>query len=125
MYSLKSVLILFLGGGLGTVLRYMISRALNPLSPNFVWGTFGINILGSLLLGLLVGYSLKYPTISQQAWFPFLAVGLCGGFTTFSSLALENYNFIKSGQFLEFSLYLSASVILGIGAIAAGIFISK
>lgn len=125
MNALKPILLLFLGGGLGTVLRYIASKALNPLSSHFAWGTFGVNILGSLLLGLLVGYSLKHPQISQQDWYPFLAIGLCGGFTTFSSFALENHNFLKNGQFMEFALYLSTSIVLGVLAIAAGVFISK
>jgi len=125
MEQLKILFVLFIGGGLGTVLRSVFSKLLNPISEHFYWGTFGVNIIGSLLLGFLIGLTYKNPLFASQSLYLFLAVGLCGGFTTFSAFALENNNLLKNGQFLEFALYLAASIILGILAIGLGLWMSK
>ena len=121
---MKQVLLVFLGGGLGSVLRYAISIRLNPILTNFYLGTFLVNILGCLLIGLLCGLSSKQHLISPTTSL-LLATGFCGGFTTFSTFALEKYNLLKSGQLMALFVYLALSVLVGILAVALGIYLSK
>lgn len=120
---LKNLLLVFIGGGLGSSLRYIIGKYLNTgsLVP---YGTFLVNILGSLILGMVLGWALKNNTLNNPANL-ILGVGFCGGFTTFSTFSFENYSLIRSGDYLSFSVYFFGSLILGILAILIGILISK
>ena len=85
---------LFIGGGFGTLLRYGLSKIGNPWSDHFFWGTFSVNIIGCLLLGLIIGLSYKNPALASAPLYSFLAIGFCGGFTTFSTFAFENQAFL-------------------------------
>ncbi|WP_422860525.1 fluoride efflux transporter CrcB [Flagellimonas sp. S174] len=116
---MKQALLVFLGGGLGSMLRYLISKPLNDFHNNFYLGTFTVNIVGCLLIGIIMGMASKNQALSQQSVL-FFATGLCGGFTTFSAFAFEKHSFIKEGAFLPFLIYLASSVILGILAVALG-----
>ncbi len=120
----KQLLLIFLGGGLGSVLRYLISKSLNSETLSLPYGTFTVNILGSLLLGLFVGFAARHEFFSSNLIL-FLAVGFCGGFTTFSSFALENQALLRSGDYLNFFFYAFGSIILGILAVFLGLFLSK
>ncbi|WP_172822413.1 fluoride efflux transporter CrcB [Christiangramia echinicola] len=120
---MKNLILVFIGGGLGSSLRFIISKYLNSdhLLP---YGTFLVNIIGSLLLGMILGWALKTNSLTSPANI-LLGVGFCGGFTTFSTFSFENYSLIKTGDYLSFSIYFFGSLILGILAILAGILISK
>ena len=120
----KQLLLIFLGGGLGSVLRYLISKSLNLETAFIPFGTFAVNILGSLLLGLIVGIAAKSDIFSSNTVL-FLAIGFCGGFTTFSSFAFENQALLRSGDYLNFFFYSFGSIILGILAVFLGLFLSK
>ena len=119
---LRNALLVFLGGGLGSVLRYFISKRLNNL--HFPFGTLTVNILGSFLLGLVLGFILRNENLSQPFHLLF-AIGFCGGFTTFSTFALENQVFLKSGEYFSFFLYTFGSIFAGLLAVFAGLLISK
>jgi len=121
---MKNLILVFLGGGLGSVLRYVFSKFLNNSQDGIPYGTFTANIIGSLLIGFILGYAFKHNTISQSTLL-FLATGFCGGFTTFSSFAYENHIFLKSGDLLSFSLYTIGSFILGFSAVFLGIWLVK
>jgi fluoride exporter len=121
---MKHILLVFLGGGLGSVLRYIISKALNPSYSNFYFGTFLVNILGCLLIGIILGFSLKDNYLTQNQTL-LLATGFCGGFTTFSTFALENQTFLKNGDLINFAIYTISSVVIGIVAISIGIWLAK
>jgi fluoride exporter len=82
-----------------------------------VYGTFTVNIIGSLLLGVLMGYFLKEGHVSNNVHL-FMATGFCGGFTTFSTFAFENQAFLRSGDYTQF-LYYIGSIGLGILAIVS------
>ncbi len=121
---MKQAFLVFLGGGIGSCLRYLISKSLNPIFSNFFLGTFLVNVIGCLIIGIILGYTIKDSFLSQNQVL-LLATGFCGGFTTFSAFAYENHQLLKIGDYLNFSLYTLGSVILGILAVFLGLWISK
>ena len=120
---MKQVLLVFLGGGAGSILRFLISRSLQNQS-GIPYGTFTVNILGSLLIGILIGLSLRNNLISNNLYL-LLATGFCGGFTTFSAFAAENQAFLRAGDLYHFALYSLGSLIFGFGAVFVGLFLSR
>lgn len=120
---IKQVLLVFLGGGVGSVLRFLISKNLNPLSSIPV-GTLLVNFSGSLLIGFILGLGLKQEVISTNTTL-LLATGFCGGFTTFSAFSFENQALLKSGDYLNFGIYSAGSIFLGIAAVLIGLWLSK
>jgi CrcB protein len=123
--SLKAVLIVFAGSGLGGVARYSIQTFILKLYPHiFPFGTLAVNILGCFLIGIFYALSERSGMLSAE-WRIALTTGFCGGFTTFSAFAYENVSLLKTGNYLFVSLYIIASVVLGIVAVFAGIFAMK
>ena len=120
----KQVLLVFAGGGIGSVLRYLICKYLNSTDSGIPYGTFAANVIGSLLIGIILGLAVKQNTLSENQIL-FLATGFCGGFTTFSTFAYENHLFLKSGDFTSFALYTIASFIVGFLAVFGGIYLVK
>ncbi|GAB1857296.1 fluoride efflux transporter CrcB [Flavobacteriaceae bacterium MHTCC 0001] len=121
---MKQLLLVFLGGGLGSVLRFIIGKLLNNTQNGIPYGTFAANILGSLLIGIILGLAAKNDTLSQNQTL-LLATGFCGGFTTFSTFAYENHIFLKSGDFISFAIYSVASFVLGFLAVFLGMYLVK
>lgn len=120
---MKHLLLVFLGGGAGSALRFFISRSLNEATI-LPLGTLLVNVLGSLLIGFILGMGYRQQILSTDAIL-LLATGFCGGFTTFSAFAYENQVFLKSGDFMSIGIYTISSLILGIAAVFGGIYISK
>jgi CrcB protein len=117
---LKTILLIGSGGFVGSVARYFISR-LN-LSNSFFSipvGTLLVNITGSLLIGFLMGLAERSTILTQEARL-FLMVGLCGGFTTFSSFTMENLSLLHNGQIFQILIYTALSVLLGFFAVWIG-----
>jgi fluoride exporter len=122
---MRTLLIVGTGGFLGSVSRFLASRFIQNIFPEpFPLGTFLVNITGCFLIGVIYGASEK-SSLLTQGWKLFLAVGFCGGFTTFSTFANENLALLRDGEFFMFFLYTSLSVFLGIAATFAGVLITK
>ena len=121
---MKQLLLVFVGGGLGSALRYLLGSLMNSSSNNIPFGTFTANVLGSLLIGVILGVALKNNTLTSSQTL-LLATGFCGGFTTFSAFAYENYEFLKSGDYYSFGMYTIGSFIVAIIAVLFGLYISK
>ena len=118
---IKDLLLVGLGGGVGSMLRFLTSR----LSARFIsseWtlvGTFIANIVGCFLIGLLAGWLL--PNLGKnENWSLLLITGFCGGYTTFSAFAIENLQLWQSGHSFLFILYIFFSISLGVLAVWGG-----
>lgn len=122
---MKLVFIIGVGGGIGSMLRYLaqvfVSRHL-PLA--FPWGTFLVNCTGCFLIGLLYAISAKHAWMTVE-WRMLLITGLCGGYTTFSSYSYESISLFKQGAYSYFFLYTLLSVALGLLATLGGAAIFK
>lgn len=116
--------LVFIGGGSGSVLRYLIGRYFKQAEQNVFLGTFIVNIFGSLFIGLLFGLAEKNHILTPNQTL-LLATGFCGGFTTFSTFALENSSLIKSGNYFTLFLYIASTVTIGILAVFFGMYLSK
>jgi len=121
---MKNFLLVFVGGGLGSGLRYLISKYLNSNLGSFPLGTFAVNIIGSLIIGLVLGYAAKENSLSHNQVL-LLATGFCGGFTTFSAFAQENFQLLKTGDIMQFSIYTIGSIVVGLFAVFIGLYIAK
>jgi CrcB protein len=122
---LKTILLVGFGGAIGSIFRYLSHWLTSKyFQSTFPLSTFLVNILGSLLIGLFIGYLGKYFPENHPLKF-LLIVGFCGGFTTFSSFALENYNLLQGNQQIIAYLYIIASIILTITAVGFGNYLAK
>lgn len=122
---IKALLLVGAGGFLGSILRFLCYQYIDKyITGSFPIATFTVNIIGSLIIGMVVGFSLRENMLTAE-WRLFLAVGFCGGFTTFSSFSNDNISLIQHGEFLSLLSYISTSVIIGIAAVYLGIFITK
>lgn len=116
---MSNFLLVALGGGLGAAGRYGVSLALPARPGEWPWATFGINVVGSLLIGVLAGW-LSTRGDAGVPWRLFLGVGVLGGFTTFSAYSLETLRMIERGEWQMALLYALGSVLAGLAAVAVG-----
>ena len=122
---IRSILCVALGGALGSVARFLISKIVQgTFITAFPIGTFFVNITGCLLIGLLYGIFERNQIIDTELKL-ILTVGFCGGFTTFSTFMNESLHLLRGGNILYCSLYLAASVVLGFLAVYLGTNIIK
>ena len=120
---MQQIFLVFLGGGLGSVLRYITNKLCAPIT-HLPLATFLVNIIGCVAIGLIMGYVEKQQWASQTILLIFVT-GFCGGFTTFSAFALENQMFLKNGDVLGFLVYTLASIGLGILGVYLGYWLVK
>ena len=124
----KTLLLIFLGGGTGSLLRYAVQLMTDQhqrfSSPTlFPCSTFCVNLLGSFLIGLFYAWASRFNLSIETRLL--LTTGLCGGFTTFSTFSYESMNLLRQGYYMIFIAYISASISLGIVATLAGGWIGK
>jgi len=117
-------ILVFLGGGLGSLMRFWIGIWLNATPYYMPYGTFTVNVAGSFLIGLAGGLSAR-PAFHHPVLLYFVIAGFLGGFTTFSSFSFETVNLIRNGEWPAAFVYASTVVILGIFAAAFGFYAGK
>ena len=122
---MKFVLLVFLGGGIGSLGRYLLNRWISGLViSSFPYGTFITNVTGCFLIGFLVYFTERFGTVSLP-WRLFLVTGFCGGYTTFSSFSFENIELISNHQVFTFLAYTLASIAFGFLATFGGILLAR
>ena len=124
---MKEIAYIFIGGGVGSVLRYLaqisINERMSGIGFPFSWGTFIVNIAGSLLIVLFYSVSERWNLSMEMRLF--LTTGLCGGFTTFSTFSNDGLSLLRGEFYGTFLLYALLSIGLGLVAVLAGGAIGK
>lgn len=122
---MKTLLIIFAGGGMGSIVRYYLGQWITLVYPgSFPIGTLIVNVLACLVLGVATAFAdqkLLLGTSSKLFW----TVGFCGGFSTFSTFSNESLTLLNSGFQLTMLLYVLLSVVLCLGAVWTGLYLGK
>lgn len=118
--STRDLLLVAIGGAAGAASRYLVGRVMGPtVDAHFPWHTFLINVSGAFLIGLLLVLAAR---LGWPGWWrPLLAVGILGGYTTFSTFSLETVELLMRGQWATGSLYALGSLAAGLAAVYTGI----
>lgn len=124
---MQAALLVFVGAGLGGVLRHGVNiLCLRLFGPAFPWGTLTVNVVGSLAMGLIAGWLALRPDAAWSAGARlFLATGVLGGFTTFSAFSLDAAALWERGALMEAGLYAGASIVLSIAALVLGLALAR
>lgn len=132
IFNSTALLLVMIGGAFGSGLRYLLSELINQLVKTnfaqlsrFPWATFGINLFGSMLAGILYFFLIKNFGDSNQNMRLLILVGFLGGFTTFSAFSLDFFRLFIAGQYLQAAVYVAASVSLSILALFFGFYFTK
>ena len=121
---MNPIILVMSGGAIGAALRYGLSRALPISAAGWPWPTFAANVFGGLCMGVLTMWVMRGDNSAEPLRL-FLGVGVLGGFTTFSAFSLEMAQMVQRGQMGMAAIYAIMSVILALGAIFAGMAITK
>ena len=123
--SPQFILAVAVGGAIGSVARYLVAIGSGKIfGINFPWGILIINVTGSLLIGVFVGLFATKWDLPQSVRI-FLTVGICGGYTTFSTFSLDSYYLMERGQVLMALAYMIGSVVLSISALVGGLYLAR
>jgi CrcB protein len=118
-------LLLFLGGGIGTILRYEVSGLVQDhLGSSFPWGTFVVNVTGCLAIGLFATLADERGMLGSPARL-FLMVGVTGGYTTFSTFGLETWRLLQTGDLVPAFANVAGSVVVGLVSLVIGVFLGR
>jgi len=119
---IKNLLFVGLGGMLGSMLRYLIAVVIK--APAFPAATLTVNIIGSFIIAVVLGYAMKNAQFEMN-WRLFFATGVCGGFTTFSAFSIECMQLLQQQRYQTFIFYVGLSIVGGISATFAGVWLTK
>jgi CrcB protein len=118
---IKTLALIALGGAVGSVGRHGVNMlALRFMGPDFPWGTLAVNVIGSLMIGIIAGVLALLTEWSQELRL-FLVVGILGGFTTFSAFSLDSVLLWDRGAYLQMALYVGGSVLISIAGTIGGL----
>ncbi|WP_162628214.1 fluoride efflux transporter FluC [Arcticibacterium luteifluviistationis] len=118
----KTLLYIFLGGGFGSISRYLVAKfSINTFGTGYSVGTLLANILASLILGFVAVKTFE----SEQIWKPMIAVGFCGGFSTYSTFSLELYNHLQNAEYGFVLMHIGLNLILCLVAIGLGMMLGR
>ena len=118
------ILLVAVGSGLGGVLRYLVPCWICA-AKGFPWATLTVNVVGSLLIGLISGLLARHGGSSAESIRAFAVVGFCGGFTTFSTFSSETFRMLENNQWTSAAAYVGLSVAAGLVAVFVGYWLSK
>ena len=122
---MKAVVLIFIGGGLGSVVRYLLNRWVMALHQiNFPLGTLAVNIVACFVLGLIIGLADHKQYLSADTRL-FWAIGFCGGFSTFSTFSAEALALFQQPAVTTGMIYILASVLLCLVAVVSGIWLGR
>jgi CrcB protein len=118
---MQHLLLAAAGGALGAGARHIVNVAMLAwFGPGFPWATVTVNVVGSLLMGIVIEALMPLGGASGAAWRIFLATGILGGFTTFSAFSLDTWLLYERGEHIALVLYVALSVILSVAALVLG-----
>src|SRR4051794_1437270 len=121
----RTILFVGIGGVIGSIFRYFAGKLVVSLLPfSFPFWTFSVNIVGSFVMGAVVGLAEHYLWM-QHDWRIFLTAGFCGGFTTFSAFAFENVELLVDKNYLTFAAYSTSSFVFCLGAAFLGLMLTR
>ena len=116
----------FIGGGLGSLARYGLGLWIgHPSTTAFPWATLAANTISTLFIGILMGAALAGKDSADSIWKSLLAVGFCGGFSTFSAFSMETIELAKNGMMQQAIIYATSSMMLCLGATLAGMWLVR
>ncbi|NNM95609.1 MAG: fluoride efflux transporter CrcB [Bacteroidia bacterium] len=123
---IKILTLIGVGGALGSIARFIIAQAVQRhfVNSGFPYGTLAVNVAGCLVIGIVYGLSERFNWMTPE-WRVFLATGICGGFTTFSSFSYESIALIRDSEILYAGLNVAISVITGFAATFIGLSLTK
>ena len=122
--TIRNIIAVGAGSFIGGIARYLVSLAMKGISKGFPWATVLVNLIGCLIIGLLWGF-LSRNISESTSWGLFLTVGLCGGFTTFSTFSKEALTMLQTGQIWGFASYIAISILAGIALVALGYYLFR
>ena len=117
--TIRNIIIAGAGSFVGGALRYAISLVMKGVGRGFPWATLSVNLAGCLLIGLFWGLFSRNSS-ADSSWALFLTVGVCGGFTTFSTFSKEALILLQGGNIWGFTAYVALSIVVGIALVALG-----
>lgn len=119
------MILVFIGGGLGSLARFGIGKAFVKWSSVFPYGTLTANLLACLIMGFFTGWAILKPSETISSYRAFIAIGFCGGFSTFSTFSNETIQLIQNNRLADAALNTFFSLILCFGATLAGMWLAK
>ncbi len=118
--------LIFVGGGIGAALRHGVNvLSASLFGAAFPWGTFFVNVVGSLLIGIFAGYFAFRSEAASQGLRLFLTTGILGGFTTFSAFSLDFAMLAERGELAQAAIYVAGSVALSLAAVFLGLYLVR